>query len=57
LVAAPVAPRAIVTVPDEIAWLCEVELVKVAYVPRPAMLAAAPRMANVAISFFVVPEG
>ena len=30
LVAAPVAPRPIVTVPDATGWLAEVELVKVA---------------------------
>ena len=44
--AAPVAPSAIVTVPDETVWLAEVELVKVAKVPRPAMLAAAPSTAT-----------
>jgi hypothetical protein len=32
-------------------WLAEVELVKVAKVPRPAMLAAAPRTAIVSSSF------
>src|SRR6476646_1375210 len=34
---APVAPSAIVTVPEATDWLAEVELVKVAYVPRPAI--------------------
>jgi hypothetical protein len=53
-VEAPVAPSAIVTVPEEIVWLVEVVLVKVAKVARPAMLAAAPRTAMVAISLFAV---
>ena len=53
-VEAPVAPSAIVTVPDEIVWLEDVVLVKVAKVARPAMLAAAPRTAMVAISLFAV---
>ena len=52
-VAAPVAPSAIVTVPDETVWLAEVELVKVANVPRPAMLAAAPSTATDASSLRV----
>ena len=34
------------TVPEAIAWLADVELVNVANVPRPAMLAAAPITAN-----------
>jgi len=46
LVAAPVAPSAMVTVPDETLWLALVELVKVANVPRPAMLAAAATIAS-----------
>src|SRR5262249_932565 len=46
LVAEPVAPRVSVTVPDEIVWLCDTELVKVAYVAMPAMLAAAPSAAS-----------
>src|SRR5438105_101559 len=54
-VEAPVAPSAIVTVPVAIVWLCDVVLVKVAYVPRPAMLAAAPSSATVASSFGVIP--
>ena len=53
-VEAPVAPSAIVTVPEEIVWLEDVVLVKVAKVARPAMLAAAPRTAMVAISLFAV---
>jgi hypothetical protein len=48
---APVAPSAIVTVPEEIVWLAEVELVNVAKVPMPATLAAAPRTAAVRRSF------
>jgi hypothetical protein len=35
-----------VTVPDETFWLALVELVKVANVPRPAMLAAAATIAS-----------
>ena len=50
-VEAPAAPSAIVTVPEDTVWLAEVELVKVAKVPRPAMLAAAPRTAIVSSSF------
>src|SRR5207244_13596838 len=50
-VEAPVAPRAIVTVPEATVWLAEVELVKVAKVPSPAMLAVAPRTAIVSSSF------
>jgi hypothetical protein len=52
-VEAPVAPSAIVTVPDETVWLADVELVKVANVPRPAMLAAAPSTASDASSLRV----
>ena len=52
-VEAPVAPSAIVTVPEETVWLVEVELVKVAKVPRPAMLAAAPSTARDASSLRV----
>src|SRR3954453_6200951 len=50
-VEAPAAPSATVTVPDDTVCEAEVELVKVANVPSPAMLAAAPRMAAVARSF------
>jgi hypothetical protein len=50
-VEAPVAPSAIATVPEDTVWLAEVELVKVAKVPRPAMLAVAPRTAIVSSSF------
>src|SRR6266516_5045975 len=50
-VEAPAAPRAIVTVPEATVWLADVELVKVANVPRPAMLAVAPRIAIVRRSF------
>src|SRR5438876_6884123 len=53
-VEAPVAPSAIVTVPEDIEWLADVVLVKVANVARPAMLAAAPRTAMVAISLVAV---
>jgi hypothetical protein len=42
-----------VTVPEETVWLAEVELVKVANVPRPAMLAAAPSTATDASNFRV----
>ena len=42
LVDAPVAPSAIETVPEEIVWLAEVELVNVANVPSPAIAAATP---------------
>ena len=41
------------TVPEETVWLAEVELVKVANVPRPAMLAAAPSTATDASSLRV----
>src|SRR5437667_2544136 len=47
----PAAPSPIVTVPEDTVWLAEVELVKVAKVPRPAMLAVAPRTATVSSSF------
>src|SRR5262245_15446561 len=50
---APVAPRAIVTVPELTVWLADVELVKVANVPSPAMLAVAPSTAAVASSLWV----
>jgi hypothetical protein len=41
-------------VPDEMVWLEDVVLVKVAKVARPAMLAAAPRTAMDAMSLFRV---
>jgi hypothetical protein len=44
--AAPDAPSAIETVPELIDWLADVELVKLANVPRPATLAATPRTAS-----------
>jgi hypothetical protein len=44
--AAPVVPSAIETVPDEIVWLAEVELVNVANVPSPAIAAVTPTTAN-----------
>ena len=52
LVALPfvVPPMVIVTVPEATVWLAEVELVKVAKVPSPAMLAVAPRTAIVSSS-------
>src|SRR6478736_2055860 len=56
LVDAPVAPRPMVTVPDATDWLAEVELVKVAYVPRPAMAAAAPMAAMESSSFRDTPD-
>ncbi len=43
--AGPDAPSAIETVPELIDWLADVELVKLANVPRPATLAAQPRTA------------
>jgi hypothetical protein len=53
---APVAPSAIVTVPDATDWLADVELVKVAYVPRPAMAEAAPMAATESSSFRDTPD-
>jgi hypothetical protein len=53
-VEAPVAPSAIDTVPLEIDWLAEVELVNVANVPNPAIAAATPRIANEAKAFIRV---
>src|SRR5437763_12746556 len=47
----PAAPSPIVTVPEETVWLAEVELVKVAKVPSPAMLAVAPSTAAVTSNF------
>src|SRR5512133_1607321 len=44
-------------VPLAIVWLVLVELVKVANVPSPAIAAAAPRTAIVAITLFVVAPG
>ena len=52
-VTAPVEPSAITTVPEATVWLADVELVKVANVPSPAMLAAAPRTATEARSLRV----
>ena len=43
--------------PLAIVWLVLVELVKVANVPSPAIAAAAPRTAIVAITLFVVAPG
>jgi hypothetical protein len=52
LVAAPVAPKAMVTVPDATVCEAEVVLVNVAKVPKPAMLAARPTTPNESKSFF-----
>jgi hypothetical protein len=52
--AAPTTPRSIETVPDAIDWLADVELVNVANVPRPAMLAVAPSAAKEPRSFMRV---
>jgi hypothetical protein len=54
----PVAPSEIEIVPLEIVWLTAgVELVKVAKVPRPAMLAAETRRATESSSFGVFVMG
>ncbi len=55
-VAAPVAPNAIVTVPEATVWLADVVLVNVAKVPKPAMLAAAPITARESRIFFESPR-
>lgn len=52
--AAPVLPRLIETVPDEIVWLAEVELVNVANVPSPAIAATTPTTAKEPSSLLVV---